>query len=249
MSEMNTEKAIEALIFSSDKPLPVNKIKEALETTDVEMIKQTLAKIKDYYAAQDRSFELQEIAGGYQFVTKPDYAVWISKLYKKQLDKIRGASMETLAIIVYKQPITKAEMETIRGVNVDGVIKTLLEKNLIKIKGRKEVPGRPLLYGTTDEFLVRFGLKDLNSLPPLKEFTEKDLEFTREGEDADIEIRPRTAQPDMSGTQPETETTGPGSSEDRTDEIPDTEIKEDDVPKDEDQQIEDEPHESKEFQG
>ncbi|MDD5440177.1 MAG: SMC-Scp complex subunit ScpB [Candidatus Omnitrophica bacterium] len=221
MSDINIEKAIEALIFSSDKPLPITKIKEALGTTDLETIKGTLANLRNYYAAQDRSFELQEIAGGYQFVTKPDYCLWISKLYKKQQDKIRGASMETLAIIVYKQPITKAEIESVRGVNVDGVLKTLLEKNLIKIKGRREAPGRPLLYGTTDEFLMRFGLKDLNSLPPLKEFTEQDLDFTREGEDIPEQLRPRPAGPsatsedtDQASGMPSQEPSAEGSGSD-----------------------------------
>ena len=181
MVEKNIEKIVEALIFSSDKPISIGKMKDVLEDVDIESIKQGIIQIKDYYTVQDRSFELKEIAEGYQFVTKSEFATWLAKLYKKHHDKIRGATMETLAIIVYKQPITKAEIEAIRGVNVDGVVKTLLEKDLIKIKGRKEVAGRPLIYGTTEEFLIRFGLKDLDSLPPLKEFTEKDLDFDAEG--------------------------------------------------------------------
>lgn len=182
MAEKNIERVIEALLFSSDKPLEIDKMKMALDNIDTDVIKEALQQLKEYYNTQDRSFTLAEIAGGYQIVTKPEYSVWINKLYKRPPDKIRGASMETLAIVVYRQPVTKAEIEAIRGVNVDGVIKTLMEKNLIKIKGRKETPGRPLLYGTTEEFLIRFGLKDLKSLPPLKEFTERDLDFTKEGE-------------------------------------------------------------------
>jgi len=182
VGDSNIEKVIEALLFSSDKPLPLNKIKEALGM-DAGVIKDALKKLEEYYDREARSFRLAEIAGGYQIVTRAEYGVWINKLQKKGADKIRGASMETLAIIVYKQPITKNEIEAIRGVNVDGVIKTLMEKNLIKIKGRKEAPGRPIIYGTTDEFLLRFGLKDLNSLPPLREFTEKDLDYHPELED------------------------------------------------------------------
>ena len=93
--------------------------------------------------------------------------------------------METLAIIVYRQPITKAEIEAIRGVNIDSVLKTLMDRNLVKIKGRRDAPGRPLLYGTTDEFLTRFGLKDLNTLPPLKEFCESDLDFEKYKQELD----------------------------------------------------------------
>ena len=182
MADQNIEKILEALLFSSDRPLPVDRLKVAMagvEGVDVDLIKNALNNLKDYYNSQDRSFELVEIAGGYQIATKPDYNIWISKLYKKSQDKLRGPSMETLAIIVYKQPITKGEIEAIRGVDSDGVVKTLLEKNLVKIKGRKEVPGRPILYGTTDEFLMRFGLKDLKSLPSLREFTEQDLDYSK----------------------------------------------------------------------
>jgi len=182
MREQNIEKIIEALLFASEKPLAIDKMKEALsdiEGVDTKLIEEALRCLKEYYDVQQRSFELTEIAGGYQIATRSDYGVWINKLYKRQQDKLRGPSMETLAIIVYKQPVTKAEIEAIRGVNVDGVIKTLMEKNLVKIKGRKDVPGRPILYGTTDEFLVRFGLKDIKSLPSLKEFTEKDLDYEK----------------------------------------------------------------------
>lgn len=188
MVEKNIEKIVESLLFSTDKPLPLARIKEVLEDLDVNVIKEAIDQLKTYYFSLDRSFELIEIAGGYQLVTKSEYATWLAKLYKKAQDKIRDASMETLAIIVYKQPITKAEMEAIRGVNVDGVVKTLLDKNLIKIKGRKDVPGRPLVYGTTDEFLIRFGLKDLNSLPPLKEFTEHDLDFIKDDEEIHLKV-------------------------------------------------------------
>lgn len=175
----NIERIIEAILFSSEKPVSLDKIKEALDGVDIASIEKGLSKLKEYYKAQDLSFHIEEVAGGYQFVTKPEYAIWIDKLRKKGQDKLRGASLETLAIIVYKQPVTKSEIEHIRGVNVDSVLKTLMEKNLIKIRARKDSPGRPLLYGTTNEFLERFGLKDLNSLPPLKEFCEKDLDYSQ----------------------------------------------------------------------
>lgn len=185
MTDMNIEKVVEALLFSSDKPLALNRIQETLDGVDAGQIKEALEKLNEYYRSNDRSFEVAEIAGGYQLVTKKEYSVWLSKMYKKVRDKIRGASMETLAIIVYKQPVTKAEIEAIRGVNVDGVLKTLIDKDLVKIKGRKDSPGRPIIYGTTEEFLIRFGLKDLKSLPPLKEFTEGDLEYAKELQELD----------------------------------------------------------------
>jgi segregation and condensation protein B len=182
----NIEKIVEALLFSSDIPLPAKMIRDTIKGIDVTEIKKAIRTLREEYAKTERSFDIVEVAQGFQMVTKPEYGVWIHKMYKKPDDKIRGASMETLAIIVYKQPITKAEVEAIRGVNVDGVIKTLLDKNLIEIQGRKDCPGRPLLYGTTNTFLLRFGLNDINSLPPLKEFTEQDIELSFEGEEVEM---------------------------------------------------------------
>ena len=178
----NIEKIIEALLFSSEVPLPAKVIRNTIKGIDVTEVKKAIKKLREEYAQTQRSFDIVEVAQGFQIVTKPEFGVWIHKMYKKPEDKIRGASMETLAIVVYKQPITKAEVEAIRGVNVDGVVKTLLDKNLIEIQGRKDCPGRPLLYGTTNTFLLRFGLKDIDSLPPLKEFTEQDLELSFDGD-------------------------------------------------------------------
>jgi segregation and condensation protein B len=177
------EKIVEALLFSSETPLTAKTIRDTIRGIDINEIKKAIKLLKTDYANTGRSFDIVEVAQGFQIVTKPEYGVWIHKMYKKPEDKIRGASMETLAIVVYKQPITRAEVEAIRGVNVDGVVRTLLDKNLIEIKGRKDCPGRPLLYGTTNTFLLRFGLKDIDSLPPLKEFTEQDLELSFEGEE------------------------------------------------------------------
>ncbi len=179
MTKESVSRIVESLIFSSEKPLSLVRIKEVLEDVEHNIITDAIEVLKQSYEHEKRSYVLEEVAGGYQFSTKPEYASFISKLYKKHQDKIRGSGLETLAIIVYKQPITKAEIEAIRGVNTDSVLKTLTEKELIKIKGRKEGPGRPLLYGTTDFFLRRFGLKDLKSLPPLREFCEQDLDYQK----------------------------------------------------------------------
>ena len=115
-------------------------------------------------------------------MTDPAYSKWISALYKRPPDRLTGPGLETLAIIAYRQPITRSEIEAIRGVNVDGVLHTLEERSLIKTRGRMEAAGRPILYGTTNEFLQHFGLKSLDELPKLKEFTESDLDFVKERE-------------------------------------------------------------------
>ncbi|MFH1790660.1 MAG: SMC-Scp complex subunit ScpB [Candidatus Omnitrophota bacterium] len=214
MAEKHIEHIVEALLFSSGKPLEVARIVSVLDGVDADTVREALAQLGDYYNSQERSFHLAEIAGGYQIVTRAQYGVWINKLFKRGGDKIRGASMETLAIIVYKQPITRTEIEAIRGVNVDGPVKTLLDKNLIKVKGRKDAPGRPLLYGTTDEFLMRFGLKDLKSLPPLREFTEKDLDFGKESQDLPDNVSYGRGESVVS------DGTGAGGAEERGDAIP-----------------------------
>ena len=119
-------------------------------------------------------------------LTDPIYSRWISALYKRPPDRLSGPSLETLAIIAYKQPLTRSHIELIRGVNVDGVLHTLEERNLIRSRGRLDAPGRPILYGTTTEFLQHFGLKSLDELPKLKEFQESDLDFVKEKEKHEI---------------------------------------------------------------
>ncbi|MBU3912382.1 MAG: SMC-Scp complex subunit ScpB [Candidatus Omnitrophica bacterium] len=180
MDKTQAKNIIEAMFFVSDKPLFVNEIKGVLEDLDIKEVKEIIAWLAKEYEDTQRAFRLKEIAGGYQIVTDTVFAPWLQKLYKTSgADRLRGPSLETLAIIAYKQPVTKPEIEAIRGVNVDGVLKTIIEKNLIRIAGRKETVGRPILYGTTSEFLQYFGLNSLDELPRLEEFniTEKDIEL------------------------------------------------------------------------
>ena len=133
-----------------------------------------------FYDKKMTAMRVVEIAGGFQIVSRSEYAPYVQKLYKgRQASRLTQRGLETLAIIAYKQPITKNEMENIRGVNVDGVVKTLLERNLIKIEGREKAPGNPLLYGTTKYFLEYFGLKSLEDLPKLKEIDELLKEDTK----------------------------------------------------------------------
>lgn len=167
------KKIIEALLFITDRPLTIEKIQEITENGDVQLkpseIKQMVEMIKSEYEARNAPIELKEVAGGYQFATKPEYAEYVKKLFKYDTTlRISQAALETLSIIAYKQPITRAEIEEIRGVDSTWVLETLLEKKLIRVIGRKESIGRPLLYGTTSEFLRYLGLKSLEDLPPIE---------------------------------------------------------------------------------
>lgn len=168
--------AIESLIFISNKPLLIEDIKKLFDDLESSRIREVIENLKNEYQGRASGIDIVEIAGGFQMVTSPANAGHIKSFYKiKHTEKLSGPSLETLAIIAYKQPVTKVDIETLRGVNADGVVKNLLEKNLIKIIGRKEVIGRPFVYGTTRLFLDYFGLKSLDELPKIEEFTQQDL--------------------------------------------------------------------------
>lgn len=169
----NKSNLIEALIFASDVPLPSRKIKEILDDSSESEVKKIIKKINQKYEEIKSPFEIVEIAGGFQMVTRPEYGEWVRKLYlSRTKSRLTERALETLAIIAYKQPITKAEIESIRGVNIDTVLRTLIERKLITIMGREKAPGNPLLYGTTKYFLEYFGLKEISDLPKLKEIDE-----------------------------------------------------------------------------
>ena len=169
---------VEALLFATHRPLSVKEIKEIIEIEDAKVIREIINEIKTECLESNRTFKLAEIAGGFQFTTDPIYAKWLGKLYKiKQRDYLTKPSLETLSIIAYKQPVTKAEIEFIRGVNVDGVIKNLLQKSLIRISGKKKVIGSPYLFSSTRFFLEYFGLNSLEDLPQLPEFQEADIKL------------------------------------------------------------------------
>lgn len=169
--------AIEALLFASERPLTPEEIKDAFGSVSVSDIREQIEILRNEYEAQNRGFRVYEIAGGYQIASDIRFAETLRRFYlSREKKKISQAGLETLSVIAYRQPVTRAEIEAIRGVNVDGAVKTLMEKRLIRIAGRKEVPGRPLLYGTTSEFLEHFGLKSLQELPMLSEYSLKDLD-------------------------------------------------------------------------
>ena len=169
--DREAKQVIEAILFTSGKPVTVADLKRALGSGWNEAkIEKLVRELQSEYETDGRSFRIHEIAGGFECATDSKYAPWFLKLelQRKQRQATQSA-LETLAILAYKQPITRAEIEDLRGVDVSGVLATLLEKGLIKIVGRKEVPGRPFLYGTTDKFLEQFGLKSLDDLPDLSE--------------------------------------------------------------------------------
>jgi len=180
MERDEIKRIIEALLFVSDKPVSADTLQDVIKGVESTEVRVIVEELNGEYASSGRAFRIKEIAGGFQMMTDPVYSQWISALYKRPADKLTGPALETLAIIAYKQPITRSDMEAIRGVNVDGVLHTLEERMLIKTRGRLEAPGRPILYGTTTDFLKHFGLKSLEELPKLKEFQESDLDFVRE---------------------------------------------------------------------
>ncbi|MEK7773411.1 MAG: SMC-Scp complex subunit ScpB [Deltaproteobacteria bacterium] len=160
---------IESLIFASNAAVSLDKLANVLEGVEKSEIRSALEELVEDYRKRGGGFFMEEVAGGYRFRTSPEAAPWLRRLFKIGLQKISKAAMESLAVVAYKQPATRAELEAVRGVDCGGVLATLMDKRFIKIVGRKEVPGRPVVYGTTKEFLETFDLKDLSCLPSLKD--------------------------------------------------------------------------------
>ncbi|HEX9949439.1 MAG TPA: SMC-Scp complex subunit ScpB [Thermodesulfobacteriota bacterium] len=170
MRKEEVKRVIESLLFVHEHPLTVDNIVKIIgDQAGKKEIKETLMELLAEYQGMGRSFQLVEVDGGYQFRTKAAYARWIKNLRKVKPAKLSQSALETLAIVVYRQPIVRAEIEHIRGVDSGWVLNSLLEKGLIKILGRKEVAGRPLVYGSSRRFLEIFGLRDLSALPTLQE--------------------------------------------------------------------------------
>ena len=167
------KKIVEALIFASDSPISENRIKNVVTELESDQIHEIVDELNHEYDKHERAFKIVRLAGGYQFVTKSEYASYIKQYYKgRSKSRLSRAALETLAIIAFKQPISRPEIDSIRGVNSDGVVKNLLERNLIHISGRSETIGRALLYSTTSEFLQYFGVNDIVDLPKPREIEE-----------------------------------------------------------------------------
>jgi segregation and condensation protein B len=164
---------VEALIFASPEPLTPKILFKLLSDEPKEDVIAAVRAVEQDYATR-RGLHVAEVAGGYQITTRPELHEWVRRLFNERTSqKLSVAALETLSVIAYKQPITQAEIGEIRGVNTSGVLSTLLERHLIKIVGRKNVIGRPFLYGTTNEFLIRFGLRDLNDLPKIEDMAQQ----------------------------------------------------------------------------
>jgi len=167
------EPIIEALLFAADAPLSSQKISLLVENVAPHQVEEIINQLNQKYEEENRSFSIRQVAGGYQMYTLPNFKPWIEKLFAaSRSQRLSPAALEALAIIAYKQPVVKSEVEHIRGVDSGWVIKGLLEKNLITIVGRKKCLGRPLLYSTTAEFLNYFGLSSLDELPKIEELEE-----------------------------------------------------------------------------
>ncbi len=164
---------LEAVLFVSPEPVPVARLMSILGTVSKAEVVQALGILTHDLDQDGRGIQLVQVAGGYRLVTKQEYGPWLKRMDKaKAAQKLSRSALESLAIIAYKQPLVRSEIEEIRGVETSGVLRTLCERKLVRIVGRKDVPGRPIMYGTTKFFLEHFGLHDLSQLPPLREFKE-----------------------------------------------------------------------------
>lgn len=165
----NLKAIVESLLFVSDAPITVDDINSVLETEDRKTIRSVLASLAEDYDSQRRGFFLSEVAGGYQLRTRPEYRDWARRMKQSKPSRLSRAALETLAIVAYKQPVLRTDIEHLRGVDCGGTLRTLLERGVIRVLGKKDLPGRPLVYGTSKRFLEIFDLKDLTNLPTLKD--------------------------------------------------------------------------------
>lgn len=183
---MNVKRIIESLLFASRGPLSLDKLKVILPDVEPSVISRELQGLVDEYKDRDGGIQLVRVAGGYQFRTHPDCREWVTVLNQPSPMKISKAALETLSIIAYKQPLIRSDIEHIRGVDSGGVIRNLLDLKLIRVLGRKDIPGRPLIYTTSKHFLELFGLNDIKDLPTLHEIEE----LSKKKEPADREPSP-----------------------------------------------------------
>lgn len=163
---------VEALVLAASEPIPAAKLAAIVPACSTGEARELVAELNAEYEAQGRGFEIVEVAGGYQIRTRPDLAPWLRELQPRRTVRLSRAALETLAVIAYKQPITRAEIEHVRGVDAGAVVRTLLERDLVRIAGHREIPGRPMLYATTKRFLELFGLASLEDLPTLRDLQE-----------------------------------------------------------------------------
>jgi len=189
---MSLPAIVESIIFASETPISLDRLCDLLQEHERSELKACLAALAAFHAEREGGFQLVEVAGGWQFRTRPELHEYVVRHVKTKSSKFSPSALETLAIIAYRQPITRTEVEYLRGVDCGGVIKTLLDKKLVRILGKKEIPGRPLIYGTSKEFLETFGLRDLKALPTLKEIQALD-ETTSMEQQEELPLQPDSA--------------------------------------------------------
>jgi segregation and condensation protein B len=191
---MSLPAIIESVIFAAESPLSLDRICEMLHEYERDDIKAALRELAEFHGNRGGGFHLVEVAGGWQFRTQPDFQPYVVRHVKAKATKFSPSALETLAIVAYRQPVTRTEVEYLRGVDCGAVLKSLLEKKLVRILGKKDIPGRPLIYGTSKEFLEIFGLKDLKGLPTLKEIQALD-ESPQFEQQVELPLDPEMAAP------------------------------------------------------
>jgi segregation and condensation protein B len=172
MDREGQKRIVEALVLGAPEPVSAQKIAEIVPGLETDDARALVAELGREYEEQGRAFEIWEVAGGYQLRTRPEYASYLRLLHRERPLRLSRAALETLAVVAYRQPVTRAEVEAVRGVEADAVLKSLLDRQLVRIAGHREVPGRPMLYATTRRFLEVFGLEQLEDLPTLREMEE-----------------------------------------------------------------------------
>jgi len=183
----DTKNIVESLLFVAEEPLTIERLTKIISGAQAGQIRQALEELEAEYATRQGGFFLNQVAGGYQFRTRPEHMEWIKRLLQPKPLHLSKAALETLAIIAYKQPVIRSDIEYIRGVDCGGVLRVLLERKFIRVLGRRELPGRPLIYATTKHFLEIFGLKNLEDLPTPKEIEEFGSSLSQEIEASDRE--------------------------------------------------------------
>jgi segregation and condensation protein B len=206
----NIKHIIESLLFVADEPLTIDKIKSIFTDAETKEIRDALAELATEYDARLGGFYLDEVAGGYQIRTRPEYNEWIRKLVQPKPLRLSKAALETLVIVAYKQPIIRSDVEHLRGVDCGGVLRVLMERKLIRVLGRREIAGRPLIYATTKRFLEVFDLKDLKDLPTPKEIEELGASLSESDGSTYFESDEETENEDEMSTEPDgTDETSP----------------------------------------
>jgi len=184
----NIKNIVESLLFVADEPLTIDRLKQIISGAQPQELREVLQELAADYAERQGGFYLNEVAGGYQIRTRSEYKEWIKRLLQPRPQRLSKAALETLAIIAYKQPVIRSDVEHIRGVDCGGVLRVLLERKFIRVLGRKDIPGRPLIYATTKRFLEVFDLKNLKDLPTPKEIEEFGSALAEEMHEAGDEI-------------------------------------------------------------